>query len=257
MHERGAALATTRSRGIRWILGGLLLGVVSGAGVAGNAGKPASRQARALAPASTGHLDQVFRQRGFEAHAQGRYGGALDYFRMAARFADKPSQLALGMMHLNGEGTPADPAAAYAWLDLAAERGYPDMLALREEVWARLDPAQQARAIELGRGLYAEYGDAVAKPRHWQRVQSHLVGSIGRHASLRGNAWVIDYGNCPFATLRVGAGQLPGSGCNAVFGYFESPDWERDTYWREQDLIWSPSGVVSVGPLLRSRIDGH
>ncbi|WP_204336716.1 hypothetical protein, partial [Proteus mirabilis] len=31
--------------------------------------------------------------------------------------------------------------------------------------WARLDALQQARAIERGQQVYADYGDRVAKPR--------------------------------------------------------------------------------------------
>jgi hypothetical protein len=53
---------------------------------------------------------------------------------------------------------------AYIWMDLAAERMYHDFLVLREHYWARLDPLQQAQAIERGQQVYADYGDRVAKP---------------------------------------------------------------------------------------------
>ncbi|MCM2995842.1 hypothetical protein M3581_22710, partial [Stenotrophomonas maltophilia] len=41
---------------------------------------------------------------------------------------------------------------------------YHDFLVLREHYWARLDPLQQAQAIERGQQVYADYGDRVAKP---------------------------------------------------------------------------------------------
>ena len=46
-------------------------------------------------------------------------------------------------------------------MDLAAERGYARLLAMREQYWQALSPEQQAQAVREGRGVYAEYGDAV------------------------------------------------------------------------------------------------
>src|SRR3546814_13111981 len=64
-----------------------------------------------------------------------------------------------------GEGGITDRAQAYAWMDLAAERGYPELLAQREQFWRALSSDERARAREIGESLYATYGDAVAKHR--------------------------------------------------------------------------------------------
>jgi TPR repeat protein len=40
-------------------------------------------------------------------------------------YADKPSQLSIGFLYLNGEGVEKDPVTALAWFELASERGYP------------------------------------------------------------------------------------------------------------------------------------
>ncbi|WP_459048375.1 hypothetical protein [Stenotrophomonas sp. PSU_St99] len=68
-------------------------------------------------------------------------------------------------LYQEGLGTRADPVMAYIWMDLAAERMYPDFLVLREHYWARLGALQQAQAIERGQQVYADYGDRVTKPR--------------------------------------------------------------------------------------------
>jgi len=123
-----------------------------------------SREEQAtLNPISEYHYDQVFRENGFEAYKRGDMEWARKHFLSAARYADKTSQLALSTIYANGAGVSRDLALAYAWADLAAERGFPKFVARREQLWAMLDADGQARAIEEGGKLYAEYGDAVAK----------------------------------------------------------------------------------------------
>ncbi len=209
--------------------------------------QPAGNQPKAAD--STGHLDQVYRARAAEAYRRGRLDWARRYFEIAARHADKPSQLALAMMHLNGDGVARDPARAYAWLDVAAERGYRDFLVQRERVWDALSPRERERALELARGLHAEYGDAVAKRRHWNRLQSHLAKSLARHPTMTHVMFVVDYLNC-----RVAPGAVLGRKGSCVDAqYFNDDRFDRDGYWREQDRAWGGDGTVEVGPLRRSR----
>ena len=110
------------------------------------------------------HPDLQNRHRGMEAYEDGRHEEALTYFRRAARYADKPSQAMVGEMLWKGEGGAPDPALAYAWMDLAAERGYPGFTIIRERYWAQLDEARRREAVARGEEIYAEYGDAVAQP---------------------------------------------------------------------------------------------
>src|SRR5690606_3408590 len=92
----------------------------------------------------------------------------------------------LAEMLWEGDGVPRDRAQAYAWSDLAAERGWPDLLGKRERYWNQLDAAERERAIEVGLPLLREYGDDVAKPRidtklrqARRRITGSRVGHVG------------------------------------------------------------------------------
>lgn len=82
-----------------------------------------------------GHTDLLWRNRAATAYQQKRYEEAATRFRYAARYGDKPSQAMLAMMLWNGDGIGADRVQAYAWIDVAAERGYKSFLATREKFW--------------------------------------------------------------------------------------------------------------------------
>ena len=60
---------------------------------------------------------------------------------------------------------PADRALAHAWMVVAAERGYPMFVELRDRFAAGLTAEQRQRSQGIQQELMAEYGDAVAKPR--------------------------------------------------------------------------------------------
>lgn len=104
------------------------------------------------------HPDLFYRAAAIRNYQAGSKERALSLFLKAACFADKPSQAIIATMYWNGEGVPQDRALAYAWMDLAADRGYADLLAQREQYWAQLNPDERQRAIEQGRQVYAEYG---------------------------------------------------------------------------------------------------
>lgn len=106
------------------------------------------------------HPDLFYRDAAIRSYQAGSKEQALVLFLKAACFADKPSQAIIAAMYWNGDGVPQDRALAYAWMDLAADRGYADLLAQREQYWAQLSPDERQRAIEQGRRIYAEYEDA-------------------------------------------------------------------------------------------------
>ncbi|MDZ4326665.1 MAG: hypothetical protein U1A73_16845, partial [Pseudomonas sp.] len=112
-----------------------------------------------------GHPDMLYRKWADDAYKQGRYESALRFYKRSARYADKASQGRVAEMYWAGEGVAQDRAVAYAWMDLAAERGYRIILAIRERYWAELTEAERERASEVGQAVYAEYGDDVAKKR--------------------------------------------------------------------------------------------
>jgi TPR repeat protein len=117
------------------------------------------------------HPDQYFRNRAAQAAADGRWSAAIDDFRRAARYADKPSQLALAFAYWNGEGVAADRATGYVWADLAAERGVPAFLAVREQMWSKLSEDERALALVRGAKLAEEYADVAAMPRMENRLR--------------------------------------------------------------------------------------
>ena len=197
---------------------------------------------------SSGHVDQYFRRKGVESYLQGRMRGAREYFEYAAKYADKTSQLSLALLHRNGEGGPKDLPMAYAWLDLAAERGYPSFLAEREAVWNQLDEAQRERAVDLTTELYAVYGDAVAKPRHTKHLRRYLKKSVWSHPSLHtGRLVVVDY----FCGDAGGFRTI--GGCRRDGDYFVPERFDADAYWATQDRLWVPEGRVEVLPLVPTR----
>jgi len=126
------------------------------------------------------HPDVHQRKRGIWLMDTGDVDAAVEAFTTAARYADKPSQAILAELHWSGTGTPRDRARAYAWMDLAAERGYAMFLGKRETYWESLTADERTEALRIGSDLYAEFGDAVAKPRMetlLRRTRATLTGS--------------------------------------------------------------------------------
>src|SRR5690606_4420973 len=96
------------------------------------------------------HPDLRLRIDGMKALDAGFPRDAMTAFLKSARFADKPAQAMLANMYWDGVGTAVDRPRGYAWMDIAAERGYPDFLAWRERYWEALSPEEQREAIRVG-----------------------------------------------------------------------------------------------------------
>lgn len=132
-------------------------------------------------------------QIGNHAYDAGRYWKAMQNYRAAAYWADKISQYNIGVMYLNGEGRDSDPARAWAWFRLAAERQYPHMQQTAEEVWLALDFAQRDRALEIfEQELLPVYGDKVAVPRTAKRMQSNRRAMTGSRLGRSGSMTIVD-----------------------------------------------------------------
>jgi len=183
-----------------------------------------------------------------ESAARGQWTDALRQFTLAARYADKYSQHRISLMYWHGVGVERDPALAYAWADLAAERMYPSFVVLREKMWLELDEAQRARALHEGAALYDQYGDAVAKPRlaaAIMRQKTQITGS--RVGYTDGRLYV----------------QAPGPGAysasDTMGGFDLAPMYyawrlDADRYWAVEDAIWK-EGAVEVGPTRKAHSD--
>lgn len=187
----------------------------------------------------SGHPDLRYRLLGLEKMKDEKYEDAFKFFQRASFYADKPSQAMVAEMLWDGRGTTRDRALAYAWMDLAAERGYRGFLGLREKYWKALDESERERAIAQGEQVYARFGDAAAKPRiaaTLRRERSNLTGS---------------------RTGFVGALQIyvpgPGSQYEQIDGskFFDPRYWDPDQYQAWHDAIWMKPriGRVDVGDL--------
>lgn len=206
---------------------------------------------RAMSRSSTwGHPDEYGEFTGMQRYAAGDFKGAMKYFLIGARYADKLSQLSIGLMYLNGQGVHADPVTAFAWIAIAAERKYPQFLATRDAVWAQLDTSQRERAKVLVEKLYAEYGDATAKPRMakvLRRNRTQLTGSM------------LGFGSESVASLTPGqfneTGPMPACGADTIGGaamvgcgnIYAAWRWDPKQYFAARDSAWT--GHVNVGAM--------
>lgn len=92
---------------------------------------------------------------------------------------DKYAQYLLGVMHLNGQGVPRDPALGVAWLRLATERNNARLVAAYKDAAATLDDAQLARSDLLFEELKDEYGDRIVLARLVRKDMRELNRSTG------------------------------------------------------------------------------
>lgn len=190
------------------------------------------------------HPDLRYRLHGMEAMRKERYDDAYRFFRRAAFYADKPSQGMVAEMLWNGQGVDRDRPLAYAWMDLAAERGYAGFLGLRERYWEALDEAERARALEVGREVYAVYGDAAARPR----IDTEL---------RRGRRQVTGSRTGSVGALKI---FVPGPGGYQMIDgskFYDPLYWEPEKYHAWTDAVWrNPRiGTVRVGDVEQVRAD--
>ena len=95
---------------------------------------------------------------------------AARWFRMSAAQGEGSGQHHLGMMYAEGWGVTQDDVQAYMWLNLAVARSEGERRKLaaeaRDQVAARLTPAQRARGQELARNWRPESqsGTGVGSP---------------------------------------------------------------------------------------------
>ena len=209
--------------------------------------QPPARAAQEAYTDSSIHYDQVFRWRAMEAFNSGDVASAIRNFERAARYADKPSQFALGVIHMNGDGVPRDRALAFARLDVAAERGYDEIVEQRDILWDQLTDGERAAGQFLAKRLLGKYGDAKAKPRHRNKTLAALQHSLGKSKSVRDDVIVTDLANCSEGLVDF----RRGNACHERDFY--SSRFEAKHYWAVQDATWGKGGVVEVGPVLRPR----
>jgi hypothetical protein len=190
---------------------------------------------RAMKDTSTWYHPDLFGEfTGMRYYTHRQFADALKYLEIGAYYADKLSQLSIGLMHLNGEGTPKDPITALAWFDIAAERGYPNFVATRDQLKATLTAEQIAQSAEVRGRLALRYGDTVAKPRMAVQLRQGQMQITGSHTGF----------NFGISQLNVTPKSLemPIGGDTDMFA---KDRWDPDSYFRTRDAEWK--ATVTVG----------
>lgn len=202
------------------------------------------------------HPDLVHRLNGQAYYEEGEFEQALVEFTEAARFGDKLSQAMLAEIHWDGHGVGVDRSLAYAWMDLAAERGFVAFVAKRERFWQALSATERVRALELGASLYETYGDQVALARMQGKLKNGLSGSLAAKPGMGGGRGVVILPGMA-SSVRVtggvaGAAPIVTGGEQLEFGtYYAREFWRLDRYiaWHEGHLDLARRSMVEVGPL--------
>jgi uncharacterized protein len=131
---------------------------------------------------------------GSRSYKAGQYASAKSKFKQAAYWADKLAQFNLGVMNYHGHGVRQNQARAWAWFELAAERGYPEMVEMARLVHEDLSETQRARGQRiLEQELRPEYGDDARVEhvaRHMERERRRVTGS--RTGFVSGNLQIVD-----------------------------------------------------------------
>ncbi|TWT20486.1 sel1 repeat family protein [Luteimonas wenzhouensis] len=187
-----------------------------------------------------GHPDLLHRTRGLDAYGEKDHPRAFAEFKRAAWYGDKPSQAIVGEMLWIGLGTELDRAAAYVWMELAADRGYTSFVRKRDMYWSQLQEHERDRARALGPSIRAEYGDDVTGPRLAQVFKRELRKMTGSRLGSQ--------------TSQVQV-HVPGVGTMDASQYYRPEYWDPVQYRQWQDRIWTNVriGQVSVGAVEQVR----
>ena len=184
------------------------------------------------------HPDLMYRQWGVAALRRRDVPQAIVEFQRAARYADKPAQGYLAELYFYGVEMPRDPVRAYAWISVAAERGYPLFTQLKTKFGAALDEDQRKQAAQLEIDLLAEYGDNAAKPRIAEVLRRNLQQMTGSRTGSQASNMDISYNDGSGAAHTLKGSQ-----------YYAAKYWDPEQYHRWQDQTWEKVqvGTVDVG----------
>lgn len=96
------------------------------------------------------------------------------YVNELAAIGDKYSQYMAGYMCLNGQGMRQDPVMASAWYRLAAERGAPEFIEVRDQLLESMSEAERALSDEAYVRLRLKYSDVALALGHLQHERREI-----------------------------------------------------------------------------------
>lgn len=108
------------------------------------------------------------------------------YLNELAPIGDKYAQYMVGFMTLTGLGVREDPVLASAWYRLAAERDTAEFIAVRNDLFRRLDSTEMESSDELYLRLRREYSDIAIRMREVREDFELLQGGSGPTGSRTG-----------------------------------------------------------------------
>lgn len=194
---------------------------------------PSQDKALVTAGFLSGHPDLRFRLLGLEKREQDKQDQAFKFFQRASFYADKPSQAMVAEMLWTGTGIPQNKIEAYAWMDLAAERGYEGFVELRERYWAGLTELEREQAIQLGQDIYARYGDSAAQPRIATALRRERKNVTGSRTGFSNSLKIL--------IPTPGGGELIDSS-----KFYDDRYWDPAKYQQWHDSIWMKPRVATV-----------
>jgi len=113
------------------------------------------------------------------------------YRNELAAVGDKYAQYMVGYMYQNGMGVEEDPIAASAWYRLAAERGTPEFVAVRDHLVRNMDEEEIARSDAKYIQLRNEYCDLAVLLASVKRDLREVETRSGSRIHSDNNAMMI------------------------------------------------------------------
>lgn len=222
---------------------------------------PLSRGDAFNTPEDDGRPGEYFFYLGALANQRHDYEHAIAMYKVAASWAYKPAEYNLGVLYLNGHGSPVDLPTAMAWFALAAERGEKQYVYAKQLLYAHLTPEQFEQANEIWRELLPTYGDASALVRakaRWREVRysatGSRVGSAATHLVVGGQVGLNNHQAPP--NYDVGTGGINATTPGEVTGVHQTDGAIAYQELRASDDPYDPkfqsyllSGSVTVGIL--------
>ena len=118
-----------------------------------------------------GKVDELFESGEFER-------AYFIYRNELAPLGDKYAQYMVGYMHLMGMGVEEDEVHASAWYRLAAERDYPEFVAVRNQILESLDEEELRVSDRTYVGLRQRYSDVVLMMALLRRDLDELTNRV-------------------------------------------------------------------------------
>lgn len=113
-------------------------------------GQPGERWLRAAVRKGSLPAAEALAQRYYDDRS---YRRAAQCWLAAAKRGSSSAQAHLGALQVVGLGLPRDRLQAFAWMNLAASAGDPEVIALRDNLASQLDAVQLAQGEALSREL--------------------------------------------------------------------------------------------------------